>query len=341
MSVQTVNEEQFKQATNKYVDVVAEQLGGKVCEVSDEWFAAASNMLKAAKPFFERVFIPTGLKMDGWESKRHNTGYDHCIIKLGVDSASIIGAEVDTAFFVGNYAPAVSIEGAVVPADAKDFSGVTWEPIVEKQTCQPDHRHFYVRKSGLTEKAYTHIRICQYPDGGIARLRLYGKPTAVFPADLNAEVDLAHIANGGVAIGVSDQHFGTADNLVLPGRGVDMSDGWETTRSREPGHVDWAIIKLGARGHVDRVIIDTAHYLGNYPQFVTVHGLNADDSEEEIAHDDSRWSSIVGKNPTSAGAEHEFKQLENAKDAKFTHVKLTMIPDGGVKRLRILGRRSA
>lgn len=83
-----------------------------------------------------------------------------------------------------------------------------------------------------------------YPDGGIARFRLFGNVVPVWPADVGAIVDLAHVANGGLAVSRSDEHFGTASNLLLPGRGVNMGDGWETKRSRGAGHVDWVIVKL-------------------------------------------------------------------------------------------------
>jgi allantoicase len=85
-----------------------------------------------------------------------------------------------------------------------------------------------------------------YPDGGIARFRAYGKviPAPPLPGLENAPLDLAHVLNGGRVVAVSDQHFGVGPNLLLPGRGLDMGDGWETKRSRAPGHLDWAIIRL-------------------------------------------------------------------------------------------------
>jgi allantoicase len=178
-----------------------------------------------------------------------------------------------------------------------------------------------------------------YPDGGIARFRLYGTPVPVWPQDVNQIIDLAHVSNGGVAIKWSDAHFGGPDNLLLSGRGVDMSDGWETARSRGKDHVDWAIIKLGSKGVVDHVVVDTAFYLGNFPQYVTVDGINA--KEGESVDVNSAWKPIVGKSKMGPDREHTFKSdelLSSAKD-EFTHVKLTMIPDGGVKRIRIFGKR--
>jgi len=115
-----------------------------------------------------------------------------------------------------------------------------------------------------------------FPDGGIARFRLFGVVVPVFP-DPSVTVDLAHVANGGLAVAVSDQHFGKASNVLLPGRGVDMGDGWETTRSRGKGHTDWVIVKLGAPGTIEKVVIDTAHFKGNFPKLVKLEATNSEE----------------------------------------------------------------
>jgi allantoicase len=281
--------------------------------------------------------VPTGAWFDGWETRRHNPQpCDWVIIKLGVSSAKLIGCEVDTAHFNGNHAPEISVEAAFI-LDDSDLTCAQWDLIIPKRECNPASRHFYLRDS-LTEKQYTHVRLNMYPDGGIARFRLYGTTVPVFPKDLNTEVDLAHISNGGVAVSFSDQHFGTANNLLIPGRGHDMSDGWETKRSRGD-HVDWVIVKLGTAGHVDRIVVDTANFIGNFPQYVTVHGLKSD--KEIVSHNDPSWTSILAKSKTGPNVEHEYINLDNKKTDVFTHVKFTIIPDGGVKRLRVYGRRAA
>ena len=77
-----------------------------------------------------------------------------------------------------------------------------------------------------------------------ARFRVYGKVAPVFPSDTSQLFDLAHVFAGGLVEFTSDQHFGVGSNLILPGRGKDMGDGWETKRSRQPGHKDWVVIKL-------------------------------------------------------------------------------------------------
>lgn len=358
-AISSVSEDQFSQITALYTDVIGAKLGGKVLSFSDEWFADASNLIQPNAPVREiGKFTPAGAWYDGWETRRHNTEpADWVIIKLGVASARIRGIEVDTAFFNGNHAPAISVEGAFVDGDLEK---AVWEEVIAKTECGPSQRHFFVRDA-VTAKSYTHVRLNMFPDGGIARFRVYGTPTPVFPADLNEILDLAHVSSGGVAVSYSDQHFGHVDNLLIPGRGIDMGDGWETKRSREPGHVDWVIVKLGAPGHIDRIEVDTAHFIGNFPQFITVHGADLRTGGDSIAEDDKRWKLIVGKTKTGPHKIHEFARSDSLAETKtlldgigsavdffnvlqaaetdvFTHVKLTVIPDGGVKRFRVFGR---
>jgi len=165
---------------------------------------------------------------------------------------------------------------------------------------------------------------------------LFGHAVPVFPEDKDAVFDLAAAQNGGVAISCSDQHFGTIDNLLLPGRGKDMGDGWETSRSRGKEHVDWAIIRLGAPGSILKVVVDTAHFRGNFPQKVKVQGIHWTGEGEPgaLAH---VWKDLIEASKCGPDKEHEFASL--LQEEIFTHVKLIMIPDGGVKRIRVFGKR--
>ncbi|SCU80834.1 LANO_0B01288g1_1 [Lachancea nothofagi CBS 11611] len=326
-------------ADHMAVDVVGRKLGGFVMSCSDEWFAEARNLLEPKAPIRDATkFVHAGAWYDGWETRRHNANeYDWTIMKMGVAAAHIVGCEVDTAFFNGNHAPAISVE-ALYAENEKHIAenDPRWEEVIPKKECGPSQRQFMLRKAA-TDKRYTHIKLKMYPDGGIARFRLYGRvvpPTDALMKSLGV-IDLASACNGGVALRVSDQHFGSADNLLLPGRGHDMSDGWETKRSRTPGHVDWAIIQLGKRtSKITTVIVDTAHFRGNFPQYVTVHGIDCSSSTPP-AHDDPKWFSLVGKSKTGPDLEHEFEVTDSHKTA--THIKLTIIPDGGVKRIRVFG----
>lgn len=331
-----LSEEDFRtQVVLKYTDVVGEKLGGSVVLFSDEWFAAAENLIKPKPPVRDATrFTHAGAWYDGWETRRHNTEEaDWVVLRAGVALARIIGCEVDTAFFNGNHAPHISVEGATLAegASAAEVGSASWEPIIGKTECGPSQKHFFVRADGLTENSYTHFRLRMYPDGGIARFRLYGSAVALLPEYLTTVLDTASVFNGGVAVRVSDQHFGSADNLLLPGRGHDMSDGWETKRSRTPGHVDWVVIRLGALTLIQTVVVDTAHFRGNFPQKVNIKAFRG---TEAPAADSAEWTELVGDSKTGPDAEHTYTVADHS---PYTHVLLTIIPDGGVKRVRVNG----
>lgn len=261
------------------------------------------------------------------------------MIKLGVASGRAHGVEIDTAFFDGNHAEAVVVQGCFDAAPGADervsasgFEG--WVELLGRRECGASRRQAWRVSRGAAERVVTHVRLLMFPDGGIARFRLYGEALPVFPAGM-VEVELSAAVMGGVAVGCSDERFGTSGNLLLPGRGVDMGDGWETRRSRGLGHRDWVVVRLGARGTVQRVVVDTAHFRGNFPQAVTVHGADVGVGEEL----EGKWVEILGVEKLGPDREHEFGKgvLVHVMGKTFTHVKMTIIPDGGVKRFRVFG----
>ncbi|RYF00044.1 MAG: allantoicase, partial [Oxalobacteraceae bacterium] len=176
-------------------------------------------------------------------------------------------------------------------------------------------------------------RLHQHPDGGIARFRYFGTVRPRFPQDKHQILDLASVKNGAVALSCSDQHFGRKENLLLPGRGKDMGDGWETARSRGAGHQDWVIVKLGARASVKKIVIDTAYFRGNFPQRAEVYAAAV---EETASIETANWTLLAG-GEMKADVEHEFDSA--VQNLPFTHAKLVIYPDGGVKRLRVFGER--
>jgi allantoicase len=322
--------------------LISSALGGKVLSFSDQWFAEATNLLTPTAPIpgaGKQVY--TGAWYDGWETRRHNTApFDYVVIRLGVASGTIEGIEIDTAFFNGNHAPFISVEGVFSSNDEEVISWAGskggWESILGIEECGPSQR-FGWKLDVPTTKAYTHVRLNMYPDGGIARFRLFGHAVPVFPEDKDAIFDLAAAQNGGVAISCSDQQFGVISNLILPGRGKDMGDGWETSRSRGKDHVDWAVIKLGAQGLIQNLLVDTAFFRGNFPQKAKVEAIDWHGEGEPGALADG-WMDVVAPSKCGADQEHEFESL--VKDKPFTHVKLVMIPDGGIKRIRVFAKRA-
>ncbi|PHH85959.1 hypothetical protein CDD83_10940 [Cordyceps sp. RAO-2017] len=327
------------------IDLVSATLGGKILACSDQWFAEAANLLTPTAPIAQPgKMVFTGAWYDGWETRRHNPEpFDWVVMRLGVASGVVRGVEVDTAFFTGNYGPAISVEGCFSGDDDEVVSWRggrgRWQTILDARPCGPSRRFGWKLAHDDNGRAYTHVRLNMYPDGGIARFRLFGRAVPVFPDDAEAVLDLAAAQNGAVAVSCSDQHYGTKDNLLLPGRGKDMGDGWETARSRGRDHVDWAIVRLGAAGRVQSFVVDTAHYRGNFPQKVAIHALAWQRLDAEPAAADEAWREVVA--PTKMGPDQEHQLPCADPDALVTHVKLTMIPDGGVKRLRAYGKRMA
>lgn len=108
----------------------------------------------------------------------------------------------------------------------------------------PSSRHLFTLDPKDQGTPFTHVKLMMHPDGGIARFRVYGSVIPLFPKELSVPLDLAHSFNGGRVVFVSNQHYGVGSNLLLSGRGKDMGDGWETRRSRIPGHKDYVVIKL-------------------------------------------------------------------------------------------------
>jgi allantoicase len=310
--------------------------------------------------------VHAGKWYDGWETRRHNQKeYDWVVIKLGC-VAVVEGIEVDTAFFRGNEAPEAGLDGALVKEgegegiEKEGWGG--WEEVLPRQRCGPSMRQAWkVGGKGVEGREVSHLRLKMYPDGGIARLRVYGR---VVPGPLPVVAregggverpteDLAAALNGGVAVSRSDEHFGTKSNLLLPGRGVDMGDGWETKRSRALGHVDWVVVKLGLKGRsIDKVVVDTKDFRGNFPRAVKVEGWSvvlgkaAFGEEEDPKFDSQGWKELVnGEQKCQADHEHEFEgeglAIQQPPEGEvWTHVKMTIIPDGGVKRLRVFGKRA-
>lgn len=321
------------------IDLAAERLGGAVLYANDDFFAEKENLLKPSTPvFIEGKYTDRGKWMDGWESRRRRTpGHDWCIIRLGLPGI-IKGVVVDTSFFRGNYPEQCSLEACTAdgqPDVAELMSeAVRWTEILPVSQLQGDSQNPFVIES---DERFTHLRFKIFPDGGVARLRVYGE---VVP-DWNAlarrgEIDLAAAENGALVLTCSDMFFGHRHNLIMPGRGVDMGDGWETKRRRGPGY-DWTVIRLATKGHIQRVEVDTAHFKGNYPDTCSLEVCDAaGQSVNEESLSSLSWTEILPRTKLQAHTRH-FYEEELRKTGAVTHVRFNIYPDGGVSRLRIYG----
>ncbi|MBO6574392.1 MAG: allantoicase [Rhodothermales bacterium] len=299
------------------VDLASARLGGRVLEATDDFFAEKENLIKQEEAVFKTgLYTDRGKWMDGWESRRKRTpGHDWAVVALGM-RGRIRGLDVDTSHFRGNHPPHVSLEG-------RDGEG-PWTELVPRTAIDEDTHNFIPVQAA---QVCTHVRLHIYPDGGVARLRVFGDVVPVLPAD-GREIELSAIAHGGLAIACSDEHFCRMANLLLPDSPRNMGDGWETRRRRGPGH-DWVTIRLAGPSVLSRVDLDTAFYKGNYPDRCRLEGCLGDPQT-------APWQEALPETPMKADHLHRFEAFRAA--GPFDHLRLCIYPDGGVARLRAFGR---
>ncbi len=320
----------------RLVNLADGSLGAQAVWASDEFFASRERMLAPAEPVFRAgTYDEHGQWMDGWETRRRRTpGHDACIVRLAYPGV-IACVDLDTRHFTGNYPPQASVDASRHP-DPLDPAAPWTRILSTRPLAGNDHNLFPVD----SDSVWQHLRLNIYPDGGIARFRAYGlvRPDWANVAD-DALVDLLAIEHGGIAIEANDQHYGDIRNLNRPGRGVNMGDGWETRRRREPGS-DWVILKLGHPGTIREVLVDTAHFRGNYPDRVSLNAaLLRGVADDELAAASMHWPCLLTEQPMSADAEHRFAD-ELVDVGPVSHVRMNLHPDGGVSRLRLFGQLS-
>jgi allantoicase len=323
------------------IDLATEKLGGKALSCSDEFFAEKENLLMPGRGIFiEDKYTKNGKWMDGWESRRkRGPGHDWCIIKLGLPGV-IRGVDIDTNHFLGNHPPYASLEACIADANEhadKLAASDKWVEIVPRSALKPGSQNLFAVSSG---ERFTHVRLNIYPDGGVARLKIYGDVIPDFSKiKADALVDLAAVEFGGHVVACNDMFFGNMDNLIMPGRGRNMGDAWETRRKRGPGH-DWVIVKLGQPGLVKKLEVDTAFHIGNYPDTCSVDGCYSPDLEmDNLTWPQAQWKELLPQLKLSADKQHHFEK-EIIDIGNVTHVRLNIYPDGGVARLRVHCRRA-
>lgn len=340
------------------VDLAAATLGGRAVGASDDFFAEAENLIQPGRGvFIEGRYTDHGKWMDGWESRRRRAprpgpdgDCDWCVLELGAPG-EVLGFDVDTNHFLGNHPPFASIDGVTAPAgtsvDQLTARG-DWVELLAQSPLRPGSQNLF---AAVARAPVTHVRLKVFPDGGVARLRVFGRVAPLWRSARAADpetapyvtadaLDLAAVRNGGLALACSDAFFGPMNNLLLPGRSADMSGGWETRRRRGPGH-DWILIKLGAPGIVDVVEVDTNHFKGNFPDRCAIDAIHAPDACITDLIASTAWVPLVPETKLRAHERHFFATTASRAGAALpaTHLRLSIFPDGGLSRLRAWGRR--
>ncbi|MFE8912333.1 allantoicase [Streptomyces globisporus] len=320
------------------VDLADRRLGAGVIAANDEFFAERENLLIRERAVFDpERFGHKGKIMDGWETRRRRgvdadhpfpapEDHDWAIVRLGAPGI-VRGLIVDTAHFRGNYpqrvsVQATSVEGAPGPEQLL-ADDVKWEEILPPTPVRGHAANAFEITSG---RRYTHIRLCQHPDGGIARLRVHGEvvPDPAWLAALGT-VDLISVLNGGTYEDASDRFYSSPTQIILPGTSRKMDDGWENRRRRVRDTNDWVRFRLPAQGAVRAIEIDTAYLKGNSAGWIALQGRNGDTGE---------WFEILPRTRLQPDTPHRFVLRAQA---VVTHVRLDAFPDGGVARMRLHG----
>ncbi|GAA5236969.1 allantoicase [Verticiella sediminum] len=330
--------ETFRTWSGAYANLADARLGACVVAASDEWYAPAARLLDAA-PANYYFHDDEGMRwVDGWETvRRRQPGNEWCVIRLG-RPGTIAGIGLDTSFFTGNFPPVVSVQACRCESDAVP-EGVAWTPILRATEVKGDAQVVHpVDDAGI----YTHVRLNLHPDGGMARLRVFGR-IAVSAQTLPDRGDLAALELGGRVLACSDAHFGSVSAMLAPGPQVQWGKGWESRRRRVPGH-DWAVIALATPGVLEEVVLDTKFYTGNHPASFSLQAADLRQHAPGGAADDALivnqamyWSELLAQQPLRGGAENRYR-IDGDGERICTHVRLNIYPDGGVTRLRLIGR---
>jgi allantoicase len=310
-------------------DLASRWVGGTVVAASDESFGEKEHLLDPGpcNPQPGR-YGPRGELVDGWETKRRRggPGEDWAIVRLGVQGV-VTAVDVDTTSFTGNHPvtcriEATGCEGYPGPATLLGRAA-RWETLVADRELGGDAHNLL---PVADNRCWTHLRLVIAPDGGVARLRVYGRALPDPRKFDGVSVDLASWRTGGLVVASSDDFYGSAQVLNRPDQARNMGEGWETRRRRDTGN-DWALIRLGYAGLVSRLVFDTSFYRYNASEAVSVTGSSTGDVTGESVL-------LLARTELQPDTFHD---LAAGPAPAVRFVRVDAYPDGGISRIRVVG----
>jgi allantoicase len=320
--------------TDGLIDLAQPRLGSKVIFKTDDFFASANRIIDPLPPVFKQeLFDKNGKWMDGWETRRkRTTGHDFLIIKLG-KAGSISKVDVDTSHFNGNQPSMISLEGC--NSKLKNIKNFNWKTLINKKRTKANSHHLFNVSS---KSIFTHIKLNIFPDGGVARLRLYGNISKENNNFGIKTINLASLLNGASVIACNNEHFGKAENILAPGKAKNMGDGWETRRRRDKGY-DWLILNSINGQKINKIEISTHHFKGNFPSHCSLQAtyISNKKTSSSIVKNSNNWKFLLNKVNLSSNKTHNFinKLMINN---KINYIKINIFPDGGISRFKMFGK---
>ncbi|SFO84130.1 allantoicase [Amycolatopsis arida] len=314
-------------------DLASRRFGGTVMWATDELFAEKENLVNPWPPRHQpETFGPKGQVYDGWETRRRREpGDDAAVVRLGLPGI-VSGVVVDTAFFKGNYPPAVSVDACALDGypGPEEVAAADWVPLVTRAPVAGHTRALFPIEGAAADRRFTHVRLTMHPDGGVARLHVHGSPVPD-PRLLDTDaLDLAALENGGRIVGCSDMFYSAPDNMLAPGLAAHQAEGWETARRRDDGN-DWAVVRLAGAGVVRFADLDTSNLRGNAPGWAALRGCDTGSADPA---EPGSWFDLLPRTRLQPDTRHRFVLPERR---EVTHVRLDIFPDGGMARLRLFG----
>ncbi|XPV68570.1 MAG: allantoicase [Halarcobacter sp.] len=322
------------------INVASCELGAEVIYTTDEFFAKANRILQETEAVFKDEFDDNGHWMDGWETRRRREpGNDHCIIKLG-NLSKINSFLVDTSHFRGNYPLAISIKGCCVRnKDDKtfldDINSVEWIELLTQSDLKGDTKHNF---NSLSQTELTHLRVDIYPDGGIARFKAFGEICFDEKLYEQENINVLSMRNGARAVYTNNEFFGSLRNILKDEEAINMGDGWETRRRRKPGF-DWGIIELPKPAIIEKIVVDTKFFKGNYADsFSICSSYMKDSTDDSIITQSMFWEELISQQKLDMDKKHYFEKDILKHNKSITHIRINIFPDGGLSRLKLFGK---
>ena len=144
-------------------DLAALENGALVTGCSNAFYATPVQLISPG---------PARTMGEGWETaRRRGPGNDWVSVRLAGPGVVRL-AELDTTWFTGNAPESARLTGC--PAGADPADPAAWVELLPRTRLLPDTRHRLVLPPG---PGVSDVRLDAYPDGGMARLRLWGTLT--------------------------------------------------------------------------------------------------------------------------------------------------------------------
>ncbi|KAL9544182.1 hypothetical protein MBANPS3_007760 [Mucor bainieri] len=305
-----------------YTQVSSCHLGGAIELVTDESCGDAANLLKVDTVDRRLNLDDFDEATDGWLTKRHESVGSVTITLC--NQSKIIGLDIDTTGYTDCCPSFANVEGY-------QTSNMTWQVILPESRINADSHNFYEIKD---TNVYSSVRLNIAPGGGIARFRVYGDISPDW-SDKSKDYNLASAKLGARIVRWTDQRNANNPNILLDG-GTKMSDGWLTPRSKlEKDRNDFVLIQLATAGTLESITIDTTGFDKNSPASVFIQGCHSNDVDP---HYDvfASWESLVSLSPVLPGGETTF-YFDEGKDP-ITHIRMHLVPDGGIQQIRVMGK---